>query len=106
MSRNTIENVISYIKSLKKQSTYLGIAWYGGEPLLALEIIEEITKIAILEFGDDFSASMVTNGYLLSEDVAKRLETLKIESIQVTIDGPPEMHNRMRKLPNGDDTFL
>lgn len=106
MSREVIDAIKKYVDQLKENTKYLGITWYGGEPLLALDIIDELSEHMINLFGENYSASMVTNGYNLTDKVVLKLEKLKVNNIQVTIDGPPDIHNKMRKLPSGKDTFF
>ena len=106
MNQNIIDKIKEYIKEKKEAHKYLSIAWYGGEPLLAFDIIEELSLEAIKIFGDKYYACMVTNGYLFTDDIIKELKSLHIYDIQITLDGPPEIHNKRRKLPNGEDTFF
>jgi uncharacterized protein len=78
-----------------RNPVFLHLTWYGGEPLLEFDRICRITaqiKARAIPFG----ASLVTNGYLLDEACICKLEDLKITHIQVTIDGPEEIHNRRR----------
>lgn len=106
MDEGTIDNLTKMIEENSNISKYLSICWYGGEPLLAFDIIEKLSLVAIDKFNNYFEASMVTNGYLLSKDIVEKLEKLHIKTIQITIDGPPEIHNKRRRLPNGGDTFF
>ena len=84
------------------------VTWYGGEPLLAQDRIDRLSE-AFLErtaaHGVGYSASIVTNGYLLTPDVARRLRALKVKVAQITLDGPAETHDLMRPLRNGRGTF-
>jgi uncharacterized protein len=85
------------------------IIWYGGEPLLALDIIETISRGADeickkLDIPRD-SDSMITNGYLLDEKTARKIKDIGIDSLQITLDGNREEHNRRRVLKNGEGTF-
>jgi uncharacterized protein len=84
------------------------VTWYGGEPLLGQDRLDRLS-VAFLErtaaAGVDYVASIVTNGYLLTPDTASRLRDLGIRSAQITLDGPPETHNRMRPLVSGRPTF-
>jgi uncharacterized protein len=84
------------------------VTWYGGEPLLGADRIDSLSE-AFLErvsgAGVRYAASIVTNGYLLTPDVARRLKDLKVRRAQVTLDGPAERHDRMRPLRNGRGTF-
>ena len=84
------------------------VCWYGGEPLIG--------KHALLKLSDDFiercdanqvqySARIITNGYLLDEQTCEQLRDRRIGLAQITIDGPPEIHNRMRPLASGGGSF-
>lgn len=86
----------------------LNITWYGGEPLLAWDVVVELThemqKICA-ENQIEYSASIITNGYLITEDMAKLFKDLAIENVQITLDGPKEVHDKRRILANGNGTF-
>ncbi|MEM7339389.1 MAG: radical SAM protein [Actinomycetota bacterium] len=86
----------------------LGVAWYGGEPLLALSVIERLsTRIMELCERHDvqYSAMMVSNGYRLDADVARTLLSKHVTTVQVTLDGGPEHHDQRRVLHSGAPTF-
>lgn len=106
MERKIIDRLKLLFEQTKQNHEFFSIAWYGGEPLLGFDIIRELSKEAIEFFGDKYTASIVTNGYLLSDDIIKELEELHIMQIQITLDGPPEIHNTRRRLPSGEDTFF
>lgn len=107
MSKETVEKVKEYFVNLKEHYHNIGITWYGGEPLLAVPIIEELMKSVYNNFScENVSANVITNGYLLTEDVVRKMKEFNISNIQITIDGPPEIHNKRRCLPSGEDTFF
>lgn len=53
----------------------------------------------------DYEASMISNGYLLNKKNVDRLVELRVRTVQVTLDGPSENHNKKRPLKNGQDSF-
>lgn len=86
----------------------LAISWFGGEPLTAPEIVEEISshaKIACESHDAVFSGSMTTNGYLLTLDRLHRLTNLNVRSFQITLDGPPDIHDQTRLMRSGRGSF-
>ncbi|WP_432409558.1 radical SAM protein [Wukongibacter sp. M2B1] len=107
MDRQVIENVIKFVHEHVDNIKFLNVAWYGGEPLIALDIIEEFSKSFIKLTGNNISytAGMVTNGYLLTKDVAKKLKEFNVKSIQVTLDGNKDAHDKRRSLINGNPTY-
>lgn len=52
-----------------------------------------------------YTAHVATNGYLLDEACADRLVACNLKRAQVTLDGPPEIHNRRRPLADGRGSF-
>ncbi|NES70719.1 MAG: radical SAM protein, partial [Okeania sp. SIO2D1] len=82
----------------------LGIAWYGGEPLLRPQIIKSLSDRLIevcKGHSLKYEAMIVTNGYRLTPDVVKALYERNVKQIQVTLDGTPEYHDRRRILLSG-----
>lgn len=85
-----------------------GVCWFGGEPLLAIDVISRLSAkmIAICQtYGVNYSASIITNGYKLTEPVAQRLKECKVDSAQITIDGPAHIHDNRRVLKGGAGSF-
>jgi uncharacterized protein len=87
----------------------LQLSWFGGEPLLARSIIEDVSSYAQelqaeLD-GFEYIADMTTNGYKLDADAADHLANLGIRTYQVTVDGPAFIHNRTRVRADGGGSF-
>jgi uncharacterized protein len=109
MSTEVQDKILEIIqKRSENERKPIHIAWYGGEPLLCLDIIESISRktMEIAKKHDvTFTAMMISNGYLLTQDTVKLLKELHVQRIQITLDGSPEKHNQYRKHKNGNDTF-
>ena len=108
MPENIRQDLLNYIEEIVKTGKDVFVTWYGGEPLLARETIFDLSQkiIDITEENKvEYSAGMVTNGYLLSEDsgIVQNLKKNRIKFIHVTLDGPREVHDsrRMLKGSNG-----
>ncbi|MBG6146626.1 uncharacterized protein IWQ51_004777 [Labrenzia sp. EL_142] len=90
-------------KNLKNFS----VTWWGGEPLLRLDAIERMSDYFISVCEDhniNYSAFTSTNGVLITEDVAKKLQNLKFKQFQISIDGPASVHDLQRPLASGAGT--
>lgn len=99
-----VENdIINYI-SRHKSAKSLHVTWFGGEPLLAFNRIVSLTN-KIKELNLDFRAGIISNGYLLNENMILQLESLFINKIQITIDGGEKLHDSRRYLKSGKGTF-
>ena len=55
--------------------------------------------------GVKYGADIVTNGYLFDEATCQRLADHSVDAAQITLDGPPEVHDRRRPLASGQGTF-
>lgn len=108
MSEEIQNQLIEFVKSRIKLVSRLSITWYGGEPLLETSIINRLTKefIVLCEENDVvYTASIITNGYCLTEEIAKKIKQLKINMVQITIDGSKDVHDKRRPLINGKGTY-
>ena len=86
----------------------MSVDWFGGEPLLQIKTIQRLSKgfIEICEKYDaEYSAGIVTNGYLFKKEIVERLVELKVKRAQITLDGPPEIHNKRRPHKGATKTF-
>lgn len=108
MTDEVQEQVVNMLKARVNTIKEFNVIWYGGEPLLAFDVVCNLTK-KFQEICNQnhirYHAGMVTNGYLLTSRVAEQLKGLGIESIQITLDGVPEIHNKRRPLSDGSPTF-
>ncbi len=108
MSRKIAEGIVAFVKSQLSHLKNLSISWYGGEPLLAKDLVYDLSKqfISICkEQGIEYGAFMISNGSLLDEETIQKLIEYKVKGIQITVDGPPEIHNNRRVSKNGVGTF-
>jgi uncharacterized protein len=84
------------------------VSWYGGEPLVGKRPLIRMSKafIAACDEADvGYDADIVTNGYLLDEKTCRELQDCRVSGAQVTLDGPPDVHDRMRPLAGGGPSF-
>jgi uncharacterized protein len=82
--------------------------WFGGEPLLAHRQVVSLSRTAskvAQRAGVSCALHITTNGYLLTPNRAAELLDAGIRDYQITVDGPPETHDRLRVLRGGGGTF-
>ncbi|WP_161596732.1 radical SAM/SPASM domain-containing protein [Chitinophaga vietnamensis] len=87
---------------------HIRIEWFGGEPMMRKNTIEEFSTYVIAlaeEHGIDYSASIITNGTLLDEKAFALLEKCKVSNLQITVDGSKRMHDSVRYYLNGKGTY-
>jgi uncharacterized protein len=109
MSGETAERLLAFISErLTPDKKLLNIDFYGGEPLLSLDLIKTICRKAgdlSRRKGVDFTFSLTTNGTLLTRKVVDELVPLGLKGTRVTLDGPGEIHDRYRPFRNGRGSF-
>lgn len=110
MSDGVIEKIKQYVKDQIENNriNFLFINWYGGEPLLKIDTIRELSLFFIdicKKNNCKYSADIVSNGWLVDDELAKELSELHIKGFQITIDGTENIHNKYRKLANGGSTY-
>ncbi len=110
MSEEVQDDIVALAERMldASNSKNLSINWFGGEPLLAPKIIESLTERLMaltVERGGEYDAGIITNGYLLTQDIIDLLDRCKVTSCQVTIDGLGPAHDATRHLAGGGPTF-
>jgi uncharacterized protein len=109
MQAPVVQGVKNLLDSRATDLDFLTLSWFGGEPLLALDVIKDIhvhLHALILDHPKiRFGSIMNTNAYLLSREVFEELYALGITGYQVAFDGPRDWHDRKRVLPDGRGTF-
>ena len=102
MTQETEDKVMKFIKNFQANRLY--ITWYGGEPLLAYGRMVSIDR-RLKDMGKRYSATIITNGYLLTRERAEKLNELNINTVQITLDGKKETHDARRYLTGGLPTY-
>jgi uncharacterized protein len=87
-------------KAFGKKSN-ITVESFGGEPLPAFDIIYDFSQKAIEicnKSGIKYFSSLVTNGYLFTDDIIDKLNDCNILKVQIAMDGQPEINNKRRYL--------
>ena len=115
MSHETQALLLDFVERCYKDApfTKLRVSWYGGEPLLALDVMEDLSA-GFLKLCEErkvrYHGHVLTNGILADAATCKRLvENCGIVSIMPTISGNGRMHEWQRPARDGReyfDTFL
>lgn len=102
MKENVEEAIVQFVA--KQKPDIVHVCWYGGEPLMAKDSIFRLTE-KLQSLGKKYSASIVTNGYLMDESFILSLNKLKIKLVQITIDGNKTIHNERRPHISDSNSF-
>lgn len=103
MNEQTEKAIVKFVCS-NSNLKRLSVVWYGGEPLLNFDSMVRLTKM-FKQLNIEYSAKIVSNGYLLTKEKADLMKDLAIRNIQITLDGSEEIHNQRRFLLGGQPTY-
>lgn len=109
LTQETSEAIKLFVEEHAEKIKVLHITWFGGEPLLGFERIQELSTFFIhfcKQHGIKYCADITTNGYALTKERCVTLiHELQIKRYIITVDGTADTHNKRRPLQNGKGTF-
>jgi uncharacterized protein len=108
MRPDVVEGVKNLISARAPELDFLGISWFGGEPLMAYDIVLDVMRLANRLASDHkfvLSSNISTNMSLLTRERLDALTALRVNRYQVSFDGDKEYHDRMRLRVDGKGTF-
>ncbi len=95
MSLETADKVAAYIIE-HCGGKKVRFSWFGGEPLVNYPVIDRICA-RLREAGVAYSSTIVSNGYLMDEQMATKAVTdWCLNRAQITLDGTEEVYNKSK----------
>ena len=98
---NYIKNVINNNKYIKK----ISITWFGGEPLIYIDIIHNLSK-RVIDLCDNagikYYSGMITNGRYLTPATVEKLKECRLGHIQLSVDGMMDNYIKIKKAKPSD----
>lgn len=104
MSHETMDAIVKYIESMSDLQK-IHLTWFGGEPLMARDQMEAFHEKLTRKYKKELTSNIITTGYFLSEAVIRLLQKMNIQSIQITLDGNKERHNKVKRTSDNEDVF-
>ena len=96
MSKETAIETVDYIDRSCGEGRSVKIVWFGGEPTVAANRIDDISR-GLKDRGISYSSSIITNGYLFDEQLADKAKSLwNLHTAQISVDGTEENYNRIK----------
>ena len=109
MSDETIQAVKNLIDLRLPKLDHLTLGWFGGEPLVAADIILDIAGHALDRCREEgvqyYGGEITTNAALLTQDLLDKLAAVEQKKFQISLDGWREGHDRTRRNGAGAGTF-
>lgn len=103
MSVKVADKALNLFKENSLSSTSKTITITGGEPLLNIDVVKFIIEKAKKDF-ENTRVVIFTNGSLITNELAQYFKKNNVLTL-VSLDGPEEMHNKVRKFRNDKGTF-
>lgn len=110
MSVTQINKLVDYICGQIEFEKSFTLDWYGGEPLLCVEMIDDIILKLSLKgafYNREWSSSITTNATLFDDELINHaISHWKLSVAHITIDGTELQHNARKKVSfSGDSAF-
>lgn len=104
MDSATARKVADFIQQ-NSEGQQIHISWFGGEPTVAENRIDEICRL-LTERKVDYVSSMVSNGYLFTKEmVSKAVSEWHLQNIQITLDGTEEIYNKTKQYHTKENAY-
>jgi len=110
MSLETAKRAVDFLVEQSGDRKNLDIDFFGGEPLLNWQLVKDVVAYAREiernnRGGKKFRFTLTTNGLLIDDDVINFTNN-QMYNVVLSLDGRPEVNDAMRKLPNGEGSYL
>ena len=108
MTKEMAEKYFRYLLSAGKDRPFQKVAFFGGEPLLNMDVIRHVVslweELKPLYNGRKIYFCLTTNGTLLTKEIAEYFKEHSI-GITISLDGPKEIHDSNRVFVSGKGSF-
>lgn len=107
MDAKTGKKALDFLFAASGARQHVEVDYFGGEPLLNFAVAKELVKYGkekARETGKTLKQTLTTNAVLLNEEIIDYLNREGLYLI-LSIDGRPEVHDKMRPLTGGQGSF-
>ncbi len=107
MSFEVGKKALDFLVANSGNRVNLEVDFFGGEPLMNWNVVKELVAYGrSLEepFHKKFRFTLTTNGVLLNDEVLEFLNR-EMSNVVLSIDGRPEVHDRMRPFRGGQGSY-
>ncbi|MBP1760253.1 MAG: six-Cys-in-45 modification radical protein [Firmicutes bacterium] len=107
MDLETGKKGIDFVLESSGHRDHCEVDFFGGEPLLNFKLVKDLVEYgrkAGAAQGKTIKFTLTTNGVLLNDKIQEFLEREEI-SVVLSLDGRPEVHDRMRPYSDGQGSY-
>jgi|GEM_PF-331682 len=109
MSSEVIEAIPGYLESYMDMIDDLHVTWFGGEPMLGLQAMRELSEAIKGKcglHGIGYTSDIITNATLLTPETVEILaDECNVSQAQVTLDGMGSTHMDRKRYLDPSFTF-
>lgn len=96
MSFETADALVDFLyRNCPSKELY--IAWFGGEPLLATDVIDRIVD-GLLEREILVESTITTNGILINEGLLQKFKKWNVSRVQISLDGIGDAYGKVKRF--------
>ena len=85
----------------------LEVDFFGGEPMMNFDVVKQLVQYGReleKQYNKKFKFTITTNGLLLDDEAIEYINK-EFVNVVISIDGRPEVHNRLRKTRTGTGSY-
>ena len=103
MTEEVAEDAVKFITEHAGENGKVSIRWFGGEPTVASERIDQISK-GLLRNSVSYTSTMTTNGYLFDEAMVEKAKSIwNLRHLMISVDGTEQHYNAIKSYVNPKD---
>ncbi len=107
MEEEIAKKTLDWFVNQAVESKTLNLHLFGGEPLMNVDLVKFIvyySKNIEEKFDKKIYINICTNGTILNDELLKLIKDNEI-GMQISIDGPPEIHDKYRPTSDGGSSY-
>lgn len=107
MSYEVGKKALDFLVANSGSRRNLEVDFFGGEPLMNFQVVKDLVaygRSLEKKYDKQFRFTLTTNGVLLNDDIME-FANREMGNVVLSIDGRPEVHNRMRPFRSGDGSY-
>ncbi len=107
MSEETGRKALDFLIASSGSRRNLEVDFFGGEPLMNWKTVKALVAYGRQQeqrYDKHFRFTLTTNGVLLNDEIME-FANREMDNVVLSVDGRPEVHNRMRPFPNGAGSY-
>lgn len=104
ITEKVMDSIIKNIQS-RKELEHVHISWFGGEPLMAIDKMQEFYHKLMKVWKGEFSSHIITTAHHITRETIDILKEIKVTSMQITLDGTEKTHNNIKQTKGCDNAF-